>query len=172
MAAVVDTFRHPDASGVVDVDVGGVVEEGGGGPDGDFEIGGKFKEIEVNEFGVEIRCPWGVGVLGWSGSADNKLHAGLGGFAVTDGTAVIESGDGGESHGTFWDFDFDGRFGVGAETFFVDFSSDGEGFSSCGFIDAEIPPALFVIGDEFFGERNFLSVFVLKSRFDPVGPVV
>ena len=36
VAAVVDSFGDPDAAGVVDVDVGGVVEVGGGGPDGDF----------------------------------------------------------------------------------------------------------------------------------------
>jgi len=75
VAAVVDSFGDPDASGVVDVDVGGVVEVWGGGPDGDFEIGWELEVGEVDEFWGEVRLPRGVLCKKGEGEeGENKSH--------------------------------------------------------------------------------------------------
>lgn len=104
MAAIIDALGDPHATGVIEVDVGGVVKVGRGGPDRDFEIGGEFELGKVDHLRLELGIPGAVWIFG---SANCELHGGFRCFAVAIGSAVIKSDFCGEFHSSFGDLQED-----------------------------------------------------------------
>ncbi len=60
VAAVVDAFGDPDATGVVDVHVGGVIKIRSGSPDGDVEITHHLEGIDADGFRGFFGFPVGL----------------------------------------------------------------------------------------------------------------
>ena len=97
VAAIIDALGDPHATGVIEVDVGGVVKVGRGGPDRDFEIGGEFELGKVDHLRLELGLPGAVWIFG---GADRELDGGFRDLAVLLGSTVIQSDLGRELDGT------------------------------------------------------------------------
>ena len=123
VAAIVDAFGNPHASGVVEVNIGGIVKVGRSGPNCDFEIFGELELGEVDERMIDFGFPRGVGILG---GADDELNGGFGDLALLFGAAVIESDLGREFDSSLRNFQLNERLGVGAQALLVGFAIDGK----------------------------------------------
>jgi hypothetical protein len=105
VAAVVDAFGDPDPAGVVDIEVGGIVEVGRGGPEGDFEIVGEMESgrgegVGGDRSGIEGGCV-GIRGEGWFARFERRFLAfGFGiALCVLSDERGAESGEAEEEEG-------------------------------------------------------------------------